>query len=136
MNIGNEQLRFYAFAPAELGDNATSIHQQLLHVIQENCSVPSYRSVARWCQEFGEGRTNFGDAQRSGAPCVTRTAEAVAKVAEVIEADKILTVRMIEELTNIPKTIVHRILTEDLQKKKFVHVGFLICCHQKKSNEE
>ena len=92
INIGNEQLRFYAFARAKLGDNATSIHQQLLQVIPENCSVPSYCNVARWCQEFGEGRTNFGDAQRSGAPCVTRTAEAVAKVAEVIKADKRLTV--------------------------------------------
>ena len=118
MNISNQELRFYVFARAKLGDNAASIHQQLSQILPETCSLPSYRSVARWCQEFGEGRTNFGDAQRSGAPCAVRTAEAVAKVAELIEADKRLTVRMIEEQTSIPKTTVHRILTDDLHRKK------------------
>jgi hypothetical protein len=42
----------------------------------------------------------------------------VQKIAEIIASDRRASPRLIEELSEIPKTIVHRIMTEDLGKRK------------------
>ncbi|XP_011706123.1 PREDICTED: putative uncharacterized protein FLJ37770, partial [Wasmannia auropunctata] len=81
-------------------------------------SALSRISVFEWHKRFREGRETVKDDERSGRPTVTRTNENIAAVAKLIKEDRNVTSRMIEEILNIPKTVVLRILREDLNKRK------------------
>ena len=71
-----------------------------------------------WHKRFREGRESVNDDDRSGRPSTSQTDDSVQKVRQVLDKDRRLSVRMIAEECGIPKTIVHRILTEDLQMRK------------------
>jgi len=58
------------------------------------------------------------DDERSGRPKSTRTEVNIAAVADMVKNDRRIASRMIGESLNIPKTVVLRILKEDLAKKK------------------
>lgn len=75
-------------------------------------------NVFKWFALFRDGREDLADNFRSGRPKTTRTAANIKKVADLLKNDRCLSVKMIEEITGIPKTIVHEILTEDLHKRK------------------
>jgi exoribonuclease II len=55
---------------------------------------------------------------RGGRPKLTRTEVNIAAVADLVKNDRRIASRMIEESLNIPKTVVLRILKEDLGKRK------------------
>ncbi|CAN8003290.1 unnamed protein product [Ixodes hexagonus] len=71
-----------------------------------------------WHKRFRGGRESVNDDDRSGRPSTSQTDDSVQKVRQVLDKDRQLSVRMIAEECGIPKTIVHRILTEDLQMSK------------------
>jgi sulfur transfer complex TusBCD TusB component (DsrH family) len=57
------------------------------------------------------------DDERDGFPKSTRTNVNIAAVADLVKNDSLIASRMIAESLNIPKTVVLRILKEDLGKR-------------------
>jgi len=84
-----------------------------------------YRSnVCRWYSRFRDGRGLVEDDERGGRTKLTRTEENIAAVADLVKNDRRIVTRMIAELFNIPKTIVLRIIKEDLGKRKLYALFF------------
>jgi len=63
-------------------------------------------------------RLRSEDDERGGRPKSTRTELNIVAVADVVKNDRRIASRMIAESLNIPKTVVLRILKEDLGKRK------------------
>jgi len=55
---------------------------------------------------------------RGGRPKSTRTEVNIAAIDDLVKSDRQIASRMIAESLNIPKTVVLRILKEDLGKRK------------------
>jgi len=65
-----------------------------------------------------DGRDLVEDDERGGRPKSNRTEVNIAAVADLIKNDRRIASRMIAESLNTPKTVVLRILKEDLGKRK------------------
>jgi hypothetical protein len=70
-------------------------------------------NVFRWHSRFRDGRELVDD-DRGGRPKSTRTEVNIAAVADLVKNDGRIASRMIAESLNISKTVVLRILKEDL----------------------
>jgi hypothetical protein len=67
---------------------------------------------------FREGRKDVEDERRIGRPSTSRTSNNVAKVKAVVDTDQRLSVRLIADQVRLPKSIVHEIVTTELQMRK------------------
>ncbi|GFV48686.1 protein GVQW3 [Trichonephila clavipes] len=99
-----------------LGHNATETFAKLQHAYGD--SVLSRAQVFRWFKVFSEGRESIGDEPRRGKPTVSKTAENVVRVRDLVHSDRRLTVRRIGEGLNLNHTTVHQILTNELKMRK------------------
>jgi histone-lysine N-methyltransferase SETMAR len=75
-------------------------------------------NVFRWYSGFRDGRELIERDERGGRPKSTRTEVNIAAVADLVKNDRRIASRMIAKSLNIPKTVVLRILKEDLGKRK------------------
>jgi histone-lysine N-methyltransferase SETMAR len=75
-------------------------------------------NVFRWYSRFRDGRGLAEDGERGGRPKSTRTGVSIAAVADLVKNDRRIASRIIAESLNIPKSVVLRILKEDLGKRK------------------
>ena len=78
----------------------------------------NWSHVFRWYSRFRDGRELVEDDERGGRPTSTRTEVNIAAVADLVKNDRRIASRMMAESLNIPKTVVRRILKEDLEKRK------------------
>ena len=78
----------------------------------------SYSQAKKWHMSFREVREEVTDEARSGRPPTSRTDKHFTRVRELLNTDRRMSVRMISELLNLPKTIVHEIVSEDLAMRK------------------
>jgi len=90
---------------------------QLLRTAYGDAGLSSSQ-VFRWHKAFKDGRESVEDEQRAGRLSTSRTENIVARVEAVLDKDLGLNVRLIAEDVGLPKTDVHRIITEDLHVKK------------------
>lgn len=74
--------------------------------------------VFEWHKMFKEGRELVEDEHRVGRPTTARTEAQVAKVKEVLDSDRRLTIALISEKTGLSVGTVHTIVTEDLAMRK------------------
>ncbi|GFW86619.1 protein GVQW3 [Trichonephila clavipes] len=81
-------------------------------------SVLSRVHVFLWFKAFSEGRESIEDEPRSGRPSVSKTAENVVRVWDIVRSDCRLTVRMSGEELNLNHAVVHQILTNELKMRK------------------
>jgi hypothetical protein len=72
----------------------------------------------RWYSGFRDGRELVEVDERGGRPKSTRTEVNIDAVADFVKNDRRIASRMIAESLNIPKTVVLRILKEDLGNRK------------------
>ena len=99
------------------GLNATEITEELKEVYDE--SAPAYSTVAKWVAEFKDDPTrDFEDAPRSGRPSTTTTDENIKAVEHIVMRDRQISVRRVAAELNIPKTIVHEIMSNYLGMRK------------------
>jgi histone-lysine N-methyltransferase SETMAR len=93
---------------------------QTLVLVQKACGDEALNrsNVFRWYSRFRDGRKLVEDDERGGRPKSTRTEENIAAVVDLVKNDRRIASRMIAESLNIPKTVVLRILKEDLGKRK------------------
>jgi hypothetical protein len=75
-------------------------------------------NVFRWYSRFRDGRELLEDDERGSRPKLTRTEVNIAAVADLVKNNRRIASRMIAEYLNIHKTVVLRILKEDLRKRK------------------
>jgi histone-lysine N-methyltransferase SETMAR len=75
-------------------------------------------NIFRWYSRFQDGKKLVEDDERGGRAKSTRTAANISAVADLVKNDRRIVSRMIAESLNIPKTVVLRILEEDLGKRK------------------
>lgn len=78
----------------------------------------SDRQVFWWHKVFLEGREEVDDEDRAGRPSTTTTADNVKWVRELLNSDRRLSVRLMADMLNIPKTQVHEIVTNDIGMRK------------------
>jgi hypothetical protein len=81
--------------------------------------------IFEWYKRFREGRESVKDDKRSGRPTTSRNHDNIAAVDKMIKDDRKVTSRLIADTLGIPKTVVLRILREDLKKRK--KTMFKIC---------
>ena len=74
--------------------------------------------VFRWYSRFGDGRELVENDERGRRPKSTRTEIKIVALANLVKNDRRIASRMIAESLNIPKSVVLRILKEDLGKRK------------------
>ena len=79
-------------------------------------------NVFRWYSRFRDERELVEDDERGGRPKSTRAEVTIAAVADLVKNDRRIASRMMAESLNTPKTVVLRILKEDLGKRK-------LCAH-------
>jgi len=75
-------------------------------------------NVFRWYSRFRDGSELTEHDEKGGLPKSTRTEVNIAAVADLVKNDGRPASRMVAESLNIPKTVVLRILKEDLGKRK------------------
>ncbi|GFV00607.1 HTH_48 domain-containing protein [Trichonephila clavipes] len=106
----------YHSATAATGHNGTEAFEKLQQAYGD--SVLSRAQVFRRFKAFSEGRESIEDEPRSGRPSVSKTAENVVRVRDLVRSDRRLTVRMIGEELNLNHTTVHQFLTNELKMRK------------------
>jgi len=106
------ELRCAIMFCAKLGKSGSETLQLLRTAYRD--AVLSSAQVLRWHEAFKDGRESVEDEQRAGHPSTSRTENSVARVKAVLDRDRHLSVRLIAEEVGLPKTDVHRIITEDL----------------------
>jgi hypothetical protein len=70
----------------------------------------SIKNVRKWYREFSNGRTNIHDKARSGRPSVSDNLQ--EQVESELREDRRVTVRELEEMLQIPKSSIHRIISD------------------------
>lgn len=101
---------------AKLGKNGREIFECLKQVYGDNSLKEP--TVNKWLKRFREGREEVKDDPRPGRPSTSSSDENVERIRACVLKDRRLTVRMIADELSIPKTIVHEILTQNLEMKK------------------
>ena len=115
MDGGNEQKVVITFCfKADLPATET----QLLVQRAYGNEALNRSNVSRWYFRFRGGRELVKNDERGGRPKSTRTEFNIAAVADLVKNDRRIATRMITVSLNIPKTVVLRILKEDLGKRK------------------
>jgi len=101
---------------AKLGKSGSETLQLLRTAYGD--AVFSSSQVFRWHMAFKDGRESNEDEQCAGRPSTSRNDNNVGRVKAVLDRDRRLNVRLIAEDIGLPKTDVHRIITEDLHMRK------------------
>jgi len=84
----------------------------------------SRTTTFEWHKRFREGRESAKDDERSNRPTRSRTDDNIAAVDKMVKEDRNVTSRLIADRLGIPKTVVLRVLREDLKKRKLPGVFF------------
>ncbi len=98
------------------GMNATKSFEMLQKAYGE--STMSRSQAFSWFGRFRAGNDSAEDGTRSGRPVSTRTDDNVARVAALLKKERRLSCRHVAEKLVLPRTIVHRIIRENLGKRK------------------
>lgn len=72
----------------------------------------------RWHKKFTEGREEVADEHREGRPSSSRCDENAARVRKLLNTDRRMSLQMLADALDIPKTSVYRIVREDFQMRK------------------
>lgn len=112
----SEEQRYNIKFCFKLGKGFTETYQMMQTVYASDC--PSRTTIHRWYSMFKSGRESTEDEQRSGRPSTSTTEDNIHKVREAVRTQPKSSVRLLEQELEIPRTIVHRILVENLGLKK------------------
>jgi len=88
-------------------------------------AVLSSAQVLRWHKAFKDGRKSVEDEQSAGRPSTSSIENSMVRVKAVLDRDRPLSVPLMAEEVGLPKTDVHRIITEDLHMRKIANTWFL-----------
>ena len=129
MEYSNSAARFYVFTEFHSGTSATEITEKLTRVWGNE--APSRSTIFRWISQCRQESLRSEKGCSPGRPQSTTNADNILKVTEVIETNEHLSLRLISEMTDIPKEIVRRILHENRRKICSIWVPYIISDSQK-----
>ena len=96
-----------------LGKTGAETYEMLQAAFGESCLSRS--KTFKWYSCLKSGRRSFEDDPRPGRPSTSHTEETVARVRDIIHADRRLTIREVAEEVRIAFGTCQKILTEDLR---------------------
>ena len=99
-----------------LGKTGAETYKMLQAAFGESCQSRS--KTFDWYSRFKKRRRFFEDDPRPGRQSTSHTEETVARVREIIRADRHLTIREVAEDVGIAFGTCQKILTEDLQMRR------------------
>lgn len=109
-----EEKKFFILTLTKNGFGATDIHRLIENAWGDIITV---RRVQQIVKEFHDGKfDSFKRREGSGRPRTSATQENVEDIRGLIEADKSLSLTSLSMITDIPKSTIQRILTQELQK--------------------
>jgi len=100
----------------KIGKNATEMLELFKIAYGDNCL--SKTQVFEWHRRFKAGREDVNDDERADQPSGVITEENIEKERDFVKVSKKSSVRFLEMKLGIPKTTIHRILTEKLGLQK------------------
>ncbi|XP_018355139.1 PREDICTED: putative uncharacterized protein FLJ37770 [Trachymyrmex septentrionalis] len=103
----------------KLGKSATETFDMIKQAYPDVALARS--GVFRWHQAFLEGREEVADEDRAGRPSTSTNTDNVTRVHKVLNSDRRLSIRLIAQMLNLPKSVVHDIVTEHLNMRKVSH---------------
>lgn len=98
------------------GTSVSVIHERLRTVYGKE--VMSRQMVGRWCCMFSEGRQSVENEDRSGRPSTSTNDNNVARVQEMVLADRRITVSDVASKLHIGRAQAHRMLHDVLGYRK------------------
>jgi len=98
-----------------LGKTGAEMYEMLQAAFKEPCL--SWSKTFEWYSRFKSGRRSFENDPRPGRPSTSHTEDTVARVREIIRADRRLTIREVAGEIRIAFSTCQKILTEDLQMR-------------------
>jgi hypothetical protein len=116
MEARNIAQRYAILFCVKLGDSATTTHEKHQQAFGDDAM--SRAQTFRWHKMFSEDRTIVEDEERCGRPSTTRTSDNTARVRELVQSYRRLTVNMIADEVNVNQEAVRPILTEELGMRK------------------
>ena len=78
----------------------------LTEAFKDDCL--SYLQIKKWHKSFKEGREVVADEARSGRKSTSRTDDNFTLVRDLLNKDRRMSVRLMSEQLNLPKTDVHQ----------------------------
>lgn len=100
----------------KLGKNGAETLQLLQQAYKEDAM--SRAMVFMWHKRFKDGREDVEDDDRAGRPSTSRNEENLAKVREVLNSDRRLSIRLIADRVNLNYGTVFQMVSEDLMMRK------------------
>ncbi|KAI6647185.1 hypothetical protein LOD99_8840 [Oopsacas minuta] len=79
---------------------------------------PSKVTIYRWIERFDNGDEDLHDDPRPGRPISSKTCSNIESVQTILDEDRRITLRELEERVGISKATLHSIITEDLEMSK------------------
>lgn len=116
MEISKENIRWYIFARFQCGQTANAIHAELQSVF--GTSAVSIATVRRWICKFKDGKKDFKDDPRSGAPKAVCNEQTIRLISQALSDDPHVTIRDLADMFGLSVGTVHKIVHEDLHMKK------------------
>ncbi|XP_057662561.1 uncharacterized protein LOC130897628 isoform X5 [Diorhabda carinulata] len=107
----------------KLGKSATETFDMIKQAYPDVALARS--GVFRWHQAFLEGREEVADEDRAGRPSTSTNTDNVTRVRKVLNTDRRLSIRLIAQMLNLPKSVVHDIVTEHHDNAP-AHTAFLV----------
>ena len=99
-----------------LGKSGAETYEMLQAAFGESCLSRS--KTFDWYSRFKSGRRSFVNDSRPGRPSTSHTEETVARVREIIRADRRLTIKKVAEEVRIAFGTCQKLLTEDLRMRR------------------
>lgn len=114
------------------GLGPTNIKAELDSTLEESAS--SFTTIKYWVAKFKRGRANCQDEHRSGRPNEVTTPEMVKKTHKMVLDDPRLKMRELVDMVDILKSVVHRILTENVDMRKLCSRWSRVCSQWNKNS--
>ena len=110
---GKRQIFWYLWKKGETG---SYILREMQDIFGDEC--PSKATIYRWIERFDNGDEDLHDDPRPGRPTSSKTRSNIERVQTILDEDRRITLRELEERVGISKATLHSILTEDLEMSK------------------
>jgi ribosomal protein S25 len=111
MDVKEEQLVAIKFC-CKVDFSAT----KAVELIQKPSAALSRTTIFEWHKRFREGRESVKEDESSGRPTTSHTDDNIAAVDKMVKEDRKVTSLLIADILGIPKSVVLRVLREDLKK--------------------
>ena len=122
MQLSKEEKRELIWYFWKKGKTGSQILKELAETLGEGC--PSKHMVYKWIDRFESGWDDFDDAPHGSRPKSSKTETNIELIQRILDEDRRITVRQLEDKVGISKSSIHSILTEDLEMSKLLLVGF------------